>query len=247
MADFVPVTADEWDVTDELWRMLHQALNIGCFTSRKRLRFCVASCLHFGESLPEEYRPLLFELDLFSDRPDLPTVPTVNSRLVDCFPWTEKEQGKPVVVAHQAIQAACRAILDQRVAELLTPGEIFCEGHPLFEMDERVFYAIDGHVFAAARGDGKGSLMHSRKEADLLRDLLGNPFRPVDCVPEWRTDTALALARGMYASCDFSAMPILADALQDAGCENAAVLDHCRGSGPHYRGCWVVDLVLGKG
>jgi hypothetical protein len=41
-------------------------------------------------------------------------------------------------------------------------------------------------------------------------------------------------------------MPILADALQDAGCENADILDHCRGPGPHVRGYWVVDLVLGK-
>jgi hypothetical protein len=45
---------------------------------------------------------------------------------------------------------------------------------------------------------------------------------------------------------DFSAMPILADALQDAACDSADILDHCRGSGPHVRGCWVVDLVLGK-
>jgi hypothetical protein len=50
----------------------------------------------------------------------------------------------------------------------------------------------------------------------------------------------------IYDSRDFSAMPILADALQDAGCENTDILDHCRGSGPHVRGCWVVDLVLGK-
>ncbi|MDY3556283.1 hypothetical protein R5W24_005446 [Gemmata sp. JC717] len=51
----------------------------------------------------------------------------------------------------------------------------------------------------------------------------------------------------MYESRDFSAMPILADALQDAGCEDGAVLDHCRDPhGVHVRGCWVVDLVLGK-
>jgi hypothetical protein len=50
----------------------------------------------------------------------------------------------------------------------------------------------------------------------------------------------------MYESREFSAVPILADALQDAGCDAAAVLDHCRGAGPHVRGCWVVDLVLGK-
>ena len=45
---------------------------------------------------------------------------------------------------------------------------------------------------------------------------------------------------------EFGNLPVLADALQDAGCENADVLDHCRGPGSHVRGCWVVDLVLGK-
>jgi hypothetical protein len=70
--------------------------------------------------------------------------------------------------------------------------------------------------------------------------------RPRCLSPEWRTDTAVLLARAMYESRDFGAMPILADALQDAGCDNADILDHCRGPGPHIRGCWVVDLVLGK-
>ena len=80
----------------------------------------------------------------------------------------------------------------------------------------------------------------------LLRDIFGNPFRPVSFSPAWRTDTAVALARQMYEARDFGAMPILADALQDAGCDNPDILSHCRGSGPHVRGCWVVDLVLGK-
>ena len=56
----------------------------------------------------------------------------------------------------------------------------------------------------------------------------------------------VTLARQMYESLDFGAMPILADALQDAGCDSADILNHCRGPGPHVRGCWVVDLVLGK-
>jgi ankyrin repeat protein len=71
-------------------------------------------------------------------------------------------------------------------------------------------------------------------------------IRPVTFAPQWRTDAAVALARQMYESHDFGAMPILADALQDAGCDNADILDHCRSPGPHVRGCWVVDLVLGK-
>jgi hypothetical protein len=83
-------------------------------------------------------------------------------------------------------------------------------------------------------------------QADLVRDIFGNPFRPVTFPPSWLTFTVTALARQMYETRDFSAMPILADALQDAGCENDDILDHCRGPGPHVRGCWVVDLVLGK-
>jgi hypothetical protein len=80
----------------------------------------------------------------------------------------------------------------------------------------------------------------------LNRDSFGNPFRPVAFDPNWRTSNVVSLARSMNESRDFSAMPILSDALQDAGCDHADILDHCRGSGPHVRGCWVVDLVLGK-
>ncbi len=83
--------------------------------------------------------------------------------------------------------------------------------------------------------------------ASLIRDIYGNPFRYIDFDPEWLTETSLALAQTMYDARNFHAMPILADALQDAGCEDAAILDHCRdATGPHVRGCWVVDLVLGK-
>lgn len=80
----------------------------------------------------------------------------------------------------------------------------------------------------------------------LLRDVFGNPFRSVSIDPQWLTSTATVLARGMYDSHDFSPMPILADALQDAGCDNADILSHCRGPGPHVRGCWAVDRVPNK-
>jgi hypothetical protein len=86
----------------------------------------------------------------------------------------------------------------------------------------------------------------ARRHARVVRDIAGNPFRPVTFDPAWRTSTAVALARGMYESRDFGAMPILADALQDAGCDSDDILDHCRGPGSHVRGCWVVDLILGK-
>jgi len=63
---------------------------------------------------------------------------------------------------------------------------------------------------------------------------------------DWRTSTAVALASGIYEECAFDRMPILADALQDAGCETEEVLTHCREEVVHTRGCWVIDAILGK-
>lgn len=68
----------------------------------------------------------------------------------------------------------------------------------------------------------------------------------VNLKSDWLTSTVLVLAESIYTVRDFSAMPILADALQDAGCDNEDVLNHCRNPGQHVRGCWVIDLLLGK-
>ena len=83
-------------------------------------------------------------------------------------------------------------------------------------------------------------------ECGLIRCVFGNPFRPVAVDPSWLTSTVVALAEGIYADRAFDRMPILADALMDAGCDNDDVLTHSRGDGPHVRGCWVVDLVTGR-
>jgi hypothetical protein len=80
--------------------------------------------------------------------------------------------------------------------------------------------------------------------ADLLRDIVGNPFRPVSADPRWLTSSVIDLARAMYESRDFAAMPILADALEEAGCDSPDILAHCRRGGTHIRGCWAVDLAL---
>jgi hypothetical protein len=102
-------------------------------------------------------------------------------------------------------------------------------------------HALCGHDDYVA---GQGEVLF---QTDLLRDIFGNPFRPVAFSPAWRTSDAVALARTMYESREFGAMPILADALQDAGCDNTDILDHCRDPKQvHVRGCWVCDLVLGK-
>jgi hypothetical protein len=82
---------------------------------------------------------------------------------------------------------------------------------------------------------------------DCVREVVGNPFRQVAFAPAWRTSTAVGVATKIYDTRDFGAMPILADALQDAGCDSDDVLNHCRDpKQTHVRGCWALDGVLGK-
>jgi hypothetical protein len=105
---------------------------------------------------------------------------------------------------------------------------------------------VSAYAIAAAEAVGK-AWEERWFQAVYLCDIVGNPFRPVPFSSDWRTDTVLSLARTMYESREFSAMPILADALQDAGCDSTDILNHCRDTTqPHVRGCWVTDLVLGK-
>ena len=86
-------------------------------------------------------------------------------------------------------------------------------------------------------------------QCDLIREILGNPFRPITLDPSWliwHDGLLVSMAKKMYDSRNFSDMPVLADALEEAGCTNPDILEHCRGLETHVRGCWVVDLLLGK-
>jgi hypothetical protein len=101
-------------------------------------------------------------------------------------------------------------------------------------------YTSEGEaLFAASRA------IEFVEHCRVIRDIFGNPFRPVALDPAWRTSTVVALAEGIYQDRAFDRLPILADALQDVGCDNADVLTHCRQPGEHVRGCWVVDLLTG--
>jgi hypothetical protein len=113
-------------------------------------------------------------------------------------------------------------------------------------------------MYLAALPDGPGlEGLEARREraaqAEVLRDLFGNPFRPVTVSPACVTPQVAALAQAAYEHRDLpsghldpSRLAVLADALEDAGCDQADLLGHLRGPGPHVRGCWAVDLLLGK-
>ena len=91
--------------------------------------------------------------------------------------------------------------------------------------------------------------MAAPASAALLRELIGNPFRPSYISPSWLAwnDGAVCkMAQAIYDARAFDRLPLLADALEDAGCTDADILSHCRTPGEHVRGCWVVDLLLGK-
>jgi hypothetical protein len=106
--------------------------------------------------------------------------------------------------------------------------------------------------------------------AHLLREIVGNPFRPlwrtgggglmlgdvpkgygygthhrIGEISDWLTSTARELAQATYDDQDFDRLPILADALEEAGCDNREIMGHLRGLQPHVRGCWALDLLLG--
>jgi hypothetical protein len=85
-----------------------------------------------------------------------------------------------------------------------------------------------------------------REQCRLLRCLFGNPFRPISLASRFVSPTVAALAATISDEHAFDRLPVLADALEDAGCDNADLLAHLRGPGPHVRGCWALDLVLGK-
>jgi hypothetical protein len=84
-------------------------------------------------------------------------------------------------------------------------------------------------------------------QARLLHEFFGNPFRPVILNPVWLTPPVLALARGIAEDGAFADLPLLADALEEAGCSDPDLLAHCRQGGEHLPGCWAVDLLCGRG
>jgi hypothetical protein len=114
---------------------------------------------------------------------------------------------------------------------------------------------------AAPDGEKQAALNQIRRQiCDLIREIIGNPFRPWKAIPDSYggglvqpdgrtvrlTDTARRLAEGIRAEQAFDQLPILADALEEAGVTDAEILEHLRREGGHVRGCWALDVVLGK-
>jgi hypothetical protein len=230
------MTEAEWLASNDPETMLRFVCR---YTSRRKERlFAVACCRRLGDLLSGYCRELLVRIESAADQPL--SVAAVEELINDAMAHADGlsyEMGTPIGsagwLAGNAVWSAT-------------------EGNALGVVDEAADavttskFDPNTHDVRASGPPTVGDPTELAAQADLLRHIVGNPFRPVAFSPPWRTDTAVSLARQMYEAREFSAMPILADALQDAGCDSAEILDHCRGPGPHVRGCWCVDLVLGK-
>jgi hypothetical protein len=155
-------------------------------------------------------------------------------RAVDTFERYADGQAGP-----EELRAALRAAWDvgENAASYLATEESF-------------LVAFKAAADRAAGGDGRESTgrwaAERAAQCDLLRDVC-NPFRTGSAGPSWLTWNGAVvgqLAAALYEGRRFDDLPVLGDALEEAGCADAEILDHCRGPGPHVRGCWLIDLIL---
>jgi hypothetical protein len=155
-----------------------------------------------------------------------------------------------------ADQLASRAEM-RAAAKAALAAELEAARHEQGPEGLAAWYAADAAVMLSGTGEWDASAVSAvsfkltmvlgrARQAEVIRELFGNPFRPVESAVDWRSEQVVVLARTVYANRDFSDMPLLAEALQQVGCAETSVLAHCRQPAPHYRGCWVVDLILGK-
>lgn len=136
------------------------------------------------------------------------------------FRWIDHE-GMPAGVAHSARWALTVAVCDAAV----TLGILQPSGG-VMEMQVACLTAEEEY------------------QCDVTRDLF-NPFHTARFDPAWRTPAVASVAKAIYDERNCASLPILADALEDAGCTDATLLMHCREPRQHGRGCWAVDLVRG--
>lgn len=221
------MTEAEWLTSGDPYEVLRHAFQDSDpeeFKNRKAILFVAACCSHIQMSSRSRVEKEAIEW-LFA-KADGDT----EKREKRAMLWSLERASQRRVNERDALMAIHTSVSETRVSNFYAAA---------FLAAKRISQAL-------AQGDKALEEKEDRIHCGFIRCILGNPFRPVTFAPEWQTTTVVLLAQSIYESRDFSPMAILADALQDAGCDNAEILDHCRGPGPHVRGCWVVDSLLGK-
>jgi hypothetical protein len=226
------VTEAEWLECDDLWRLLG-ARHVQASPRKLRL-FAVACCRRLAHLMDEMS---LSALDFAERYADGLADPAELCRARDA--------------ARQAEKALKRGLLNAERRDAAQAARVAANEQALVAAD-----AVRHCRYALNRLAGEPYWSGDQASGELvllLREVYGNPFRPSGLLPAWRTPDVLSLARAAYSdriapSGELSsvALAVLSDALEDAGCDDAGLLGHLRGAGPHVRGCWALDLVLGK-
>ena len=225
----------------------------GKISDRKLRLFGVACCHHIWHLLPDERcRRAVVIAELFAD--GLVTEAEVEAAgNAAAEVMGDDVQGIPAEVGWRAAEAVVHLLppLD-RAYQLISVWEevaVAMEAEQLVKegATPEMLNAWSDQSVESGRCMGWTAINPDAILANVLREVIGPTFfRPVSLDPAWRTPAVLQLAQSIYDDRAFDQLPILADALEEAGCTSREVLDHCRSPGPHVRGCWVVDLVLDK-
>jgi hypothetical protein len=154
------------------------------------------------------------------------------------------ERTVPVEVTRKAITPVLHAIPAE---EPLPGGELHFVALMLYR--ELVSSSLAVHAIHAALGHSAVDESERTAICSVLREVVGNPFRSPNVSPDWLVwaDGMIPkLALAIYEERAFDRLPTLGDAIEESGCADADLLGHLRSSGPHVRGCWALDLILGK-
>ena len=223
-------------------------------SDRKVRLFAVACCWRVWPSLEqEEFRDAVRKAESFADgladRAEM--VQAYEKALAIFSKLRGKDNGPGAALTSSAFPSPPKSIW-ARIADAL--DDPWWEDE--FDKGDRLAPALVTAQHAArAAADLQGQrqfyyapamLAEQREQTALVRCLFGNPFRPPPVSGAWLTPEVRALAAAIYAERAFDRMPLLADALEAAGCTDTDLIEHCRSGQQHARGCWVVDLLLGK-
>jgi ssDNA-binding Zn-finger/Zn-ribbon topoisomerase 1 len=241
------VNEQEWLAGTNPLSMLQFLL--GKARDRKLRLFAVACCRRIWTLLPDETGKRLVDLaERVAERKVTPGALREGMRLA----------GDPTGDPAAAALASCMPTAPQcqcGASLILRRGSrrsfYGCSNYPLCRNTQAYWNGLAGAAEGAALATGvPDPWAEYSMQARLLRDIFRNPFRPFPGIhPSWQTwqnSTIPALAQSLYDDRAFDRLPVLADALEEAGCQDAEILTHCRQPGVHARGCWVVDLLLGK-
>jgi hypothetical protein len=214
------LTEAEWAASTDPDRMLQV---LGARASVRKLRlFAVACCLRLHHLQPDErFRDIIETIGRFADGE------TSTEEI-------EKVRNESGVTIGFLTGFLGDLYQPSRFGEAATPIQL---RQVMMRILARVRYL---------KGTGEKAAV-PQQQCGLLREIFGpDPLLAVSIGPAWLTPTVVTLARGIYAEKAFDLMPVLGDALEDAGCNDDSILAHCRQAEGHVRGCWVVDLLLGR-